>query len=99
MNKNVKYLWCVIDVFTKYAWIKPLKEKTVLNAFIQITNESYCKPNILWVEGREFFNILVQEWQENNDILMDSTHYEGTSVIAEKFTNTLKAKIYKKNES
>ena len=62
MNKNIKYLWCVIDVFTKYAWIEPLKEKTVLNAFIRITNESYCKPNILWVDqGREFFNILVQE--------------------------------------
>ena len=35
MNKNVKYLLCVIDVFTKYAWVKPLKDKkgkTVFNA-------------------------------------------------------------------
>ena len=46
-KKNVKYL-CVIDVFTKYAWVKPLKErkgKTVLNAFIEIVNESNRKPN------------------------------------------------------
>ena len=46
-NKNVKYL-CVIDVFTKYARVKPLKErkgKTVLNAFIEIVNESNRKPN------------------------------------------------------
>ena len=46
-NKNVKYL-CVIDVFTKYAWVKPLKErkgKTVLNAFIEIVNETNRKPN------------------------------------------------------
>ena len=28
-NKNVKYLLCVIDVFTKYAWVKPLEEKKV----------------------------------------------------------------------
>ena len=28
-NKNVKYLLCVIDVFTKYAWVKPLKDKNV----------------------------------------------------------------------
>ena len=38
-NKSVKYLLCVIDVFTKYAWVKPLKDKkgkTVLNAFIEI---------------------------------------------------------------
>ena len=26
-NKNVKYLLCVLDVFTKYAWAKPLKGK------------------------------------------------------------------------
>ena len=28
-NKNVKYLLCVIDVFTKYTWVKPLKDKKV----------------------------------------------------------------------
>ena len=38
----------------------------------------------------------MQEWLENNDILMYSTHNEGTSVIAERFIKTLKAKIYKK---
>ena len=43
-----------IDVFTKYAWVKPLndkKGKTVLNTFIEIVNESNCKPNKLWVMG------------------------------------------------
>ena len=42
-NQNVKYLLFVIDVFTKYAWAKPLKvnkSKTVLNVFIKIVNES-----------------------------------------------------------
>ena len=51
-KKNVKYLLCVMDVFTKYAWVKPLKGKkgkTVLNAFIKIVNESNGKPNKLWV--------------------------------------------------
>ena len=41
-NKNVKYLLRAIDVFTKYAWVKPLKDKkdkTVLNVFIEIVNE------------------------------------------------------------
>ena len=55
-NKNVKYLLCVIDVFTKYGWVKPVKEKrgkTFFNAFIEIVNESNRKPNKLWVdEGR-----------------------------------------------
>ena len=38
-NRNIKCSLCVIDVFTKYAWVKPLKDrkgKTVLNAFIEI---------------------------------------------------------------
>ena len=57
-NKNIKYLLLVIDVFTKYAWVKPLKDKkgkTILNAFIEIVNESNCNPNKLWVnQGIEF---------------------------------------------
>ena len=49
-NKNVKYLLCVIDVFTRYAYVKPLKNKkgkTILNAFIEIVNESNRKPNVM----------------------------------------------------
>ena len=73
-SKNNKYLLCVIDVFTKYAWVKPLKDKkgkTVLNVFIKIVNESNRKPNKLWVDqGTEFYNKLMQEWLDNNDILM-----------------------------
>ena len=57
-NENVKYLLCVIGVFTKYAWVKPLKDKkgkTVLNYVIEIVNESNRKLNKLWVDqGRNF---------------------------------------------
>ena len=99
-NKRVKYLLCVIDIFTRYAWVKALKDKkgkTVLNAFIEIVKESNRKPNKLWVDqGREFYNKFNQEWLDNNDILMYSTHNEGKSVIAERFIKTLKSKIYKK---
>ena len=48
-NENAKYLLCVI-FFNKYAWVKPLKDKkgkTVLNAFIEIVNESNRKRNRL----------------------------------------------------
>ena len=52
-NKNIGYLLFVIDIFTKCARVKPLKDKkdkTVLNAFIEILNESNRKPNKLWVD-------------------------------------------------
>ena len=68
------------------------KCKTVLNAFIEILNEFNRSPNKLWVDqGREFYNKLIQEWLDNNDFLMHSTHNEGQSVIAERFTKTLKS--------
>ena len=69
--------------------------KTVLNAFIEIVNDSNQKPSKLWVDqGRELYNQLIQEWLDN--ILMQSAYNEGKSVIAERFIKTLKAKIYKK---
>ena len=52
-NENVKYLLCAIDVFSKYAWVKTLKDKTgkpFLNVFIEIVIESNRKPNKLWVD-------------------------------------------------
>ena len=96
-------IYWVIDVSTKYAWVKPLKDKKgkkVFNAFIEIVNESNRKPRKLWVDqGIEFYNKLMQEWLENNDILLYSAHNEGKSVIAERFIKTLKAKIYIKKDS
>ena len=61
-NQNVKYLYFVIDIFIKYAWVKALKDKNdeaVFNAFIKIVNKSNCQPNKSWVDqGRECYNKL-----------------------------------------
>ena len=79
--------------------VKPLKNKkgkTVVNVFLEIVNESNRKPKKLWVDqGIELYNKLLQEWLDNNDVLMYSTHNEGESVINERFIKTKKAKIYK----
>ena len=45
---------------------------------------------------REFYNKLMLEWLDNNDILMYSTHNEDDSVIAEIFMKTLRLKSSKK---
>ena len=88
---------CIIDVFTKYACIKPLKDKTVLNAFKEIVNDTNREPNKSWFDQeREFYNKIRQEWLDTNDILMYFTHNQGKSVNAERFVKTLKSKIYKK---
>ena len=50
----------MIDVFTKYARIKPLKNKkakTVLHGFVEIANKSERKPNELLVYQEKLFYI------------------------------------------
>ena len=60
--KNVRYLLRAIDFSTKHAWVKSLKDKKVkpvLNAFIEILNESSLQPNKLLVDqGREFYKLM-----------------------------------------
>ena len=54
INKNVKYILCVIDVLPNMHELplKDKKPKTVAHGFIEIVNESKCKPNKLWVDQR-----------------------------------------------
>ena len=82
----------------KYAWVIPLKHKkgiTITNAFQKILKESNYKPNKIWVDkGSEFYNGSMKSWLEKSAIGMYSTHNEGKSVVAERFTKSLKNKIY-----
>ena len=96
-NKGIRFLLCVIDIFSKYAWLFPLKNKkgiTITNAFQKISKESNRKPNKIWVhKGSEFYNRSMKSWLETNDIEMYSMHNEGKSVIAERFIRTLRIKL------
>ena len=95
-NKGFRFLLCVIDIFSKYAWVVPLKDKkgiSIVNA-----NKIWVdrKPNKIWVDkGSEFYNNSFKKWLKDNDIEMYSVHNEGKSVVAERFIRTLKNKIYK----
>ena len=59
-NKGFRFLLCVIDIFSKYAWVVPLKDKkgvSIVNAFKKILKESNGKPNKIWVDkGSQFYN-------------------------------------------
>ena len=98
-NKGIKYLLCVIDLFSKYAYVVPLKDKkgvSIFNAFQSILNKSKRKPNKIWVNrGSEFYNASFKKWLQDHDIVMYSKNNEGKSVVAERFIRTLKSKIYK----
>ena len=71
-NKEIKYLLCAIDLFSKYAWVSPIKDKkgiTITNAFQKILKESNCKPNKIWVDKEsEFCNSSFKKWLKDNDV-------------------------------
>ena len=98
-NKGIRFLLCVIDIFSKCTWVVPLKDKkgvSIVTAFHSILKQSNRKPNKIWVEkGSEFYNASFKKWLQDNDIVMYSTNNEGKSVVAERFIRTLKSKIYK----
>ena len=98
-NKGTRFLLCVIDIFSKYVWVVPLKDKkgiSIVKAFQIILKQSNKKPNKTWVDkGSEFYNAYFKKWLLDNNIVMYSTHNEGKSVVAERFIRTLKSKIYK----
>ena len=99
LNKGFRFLLCIIDIYSKYAWVIPLKDKksvSIVNAFQKIVKESDRKPNKIWVDkGSEFYNDFLKKSLKDNDIEMYSVHNEGKSVVAERFIRTLKNKIYK----
>ena len=76
-NKGIRYLFCAIDLFSKYAWVVPLKDKkgiTIVTAFQSILNSSKRKPSKICVDqGSEFYNSSFQKWLKDNDIEMYST--------------------------
>ena len=65
-NKGIRYLLCAIDLFSKYAFVVPVKDKkgtTIVNAFQNVLNNSKRKPNKIWVdEGSEFYNNVFKKW-------------------------------------
>ena len=97
-NKVFRFLLCVIDIYSKYAWVIPLNYKkgiTVTNAFQKILHESNRKPNKIWVgKGSKFYNRSMKSFLQNNNIKMYSMHNEWKSFIAERFVRILKKKIY-----
>ena len=97
-NRGIRYLLCVIDLFSKYTWVIPLRNKkgtSIVNGFQKIISEER-KPNKIWVDqGDEFYNSSFKRFLRINNIDMYSTYNKGKSVAAEWFIRTLKNKIFK----
>ena len=83
-NKGIKNLLCAIYLFSKYAWVAPIKHKkgvSIVNAFQKIISEKR-KPNKIWVDqGSEFYNNSFKDFLKTNNTEMYSTYNEAKSVV------------------
>ena len=99
LNKGYRYLLTCIDIFSKFAWVIPLKDKkgiNVKNALQKIFKQRKCK--FLWTDrGTEFYNKQVQDLLNENNIKLYSTNNsEIKSAVVERFNRTFKNMMYKK---
>ena len=99
LNKGYRYLLTCIDIFSKYSWVIPLKDKkgiTIKNALEKIFKQR--KPKLLWTDkGKEFYNKQVQDLLNENNIKLYSTNNsEIKSAVVERFNKTFKNMMYKK---
>jgi len=96
-NSGYKYILCVIDCFTKFAWAIPLKSKTakeVANAMSKILHTR--TPKLMQLDnGKEFYNSIFDNLMIKFNIKKYSVYSTKKACIIERFNRTLKSLMYK----
>ena len=90
-NKGVNYLLTVIDVFSKFAWVVPLKQKTgplVAVALKGILKGKRTPQTFQTDAGKEFYNKHVQKTLKEYSIRHCSTSGDTKANVAERFNRT-----------
>ncbi len=97
-NKGSKYLLTIIDIFSKFGWIVPLKDKkgsSVVKAFRKVFRDSSRRPKKLWTDkGREFYNKDVRQFLSPGTELYSTDNEEKSSVV-ERWNRTMKERMFR----
>ena len=97
-NDGYRYLLVCIDVFSKYAWVVPLKNKTgpsLVEAFKIILASGRKPEKIMTDQGTEFFNRHFQALMKEKDIVLYNTYNETKASIVERLIRTLKTRMWR----
>lgn len=100
VNDGYKYILVIIDCFTRYCWLKPLKEKSAKaleKAFEDIySNDAPIPIRIQTDQGREFTNSVMKKWYEKHEILFFTTKGPGFKcAMVERLNRTLKNRLFR----
>ena len=97
-NDGVNYLLVVIDVFSKYVWVRPMKNKTarsLLEAFHSILSEGRKPEKLRTDKGTEFLNESFQQYLKEKNIHFYTANNEPKAGVVERVNRTLKSKLYR----
>ena len=98
-NKGFKYLMVVIDVFSKYAWLEPLKTKTgieITKALKKIFDKNKRSPLVIQTDkGTEFLNSHVRTLLKSRKIKLFTTFSERKASVVERLNRTLKSRMWR----
>ena len=93
-NKSYRYIFIIIDNYSKYLWAIPLKNKcsqTITNEFLNILTTSKRKPlKIESDRGTEFYNSIFQNFLKLNNIHHYSRFTDTGPSIAERVIRTIR---------
>lgn len=98
-NHGMRYMLTVIDVFSKFAWVAPVKSKdakSVSEAFAKVLFDAAPrKPRRLQTDkGKEFFNSSFEALMKRNDIQHFASESDQKAAVAERFNRTIKTRIW-----
>jgi transposase InsO family protein len=107
-NRGTRFLLCIIDIFTRQAWVRPLKSKTaqdVRDAMESIWTDREMSPQkptkpyasitMATDKGKEFLNSTVQQWFQQRGIHHFTLQGDHKAAIVERFQRTLKDRLHR----
>jgi len=98
-NDDIKYLLFVIDVFSRYLWVEPLKDKSaneVAGGFDAILGDTTRHPRRLRTDAAtDFTSNTFQKLLKGENISHFVTHSEKQANYVERVIQTMKKKIFR----
>lgn len=100
LNDDYGMILTCVDVFSRFAWARPLKSKSAeevkaaIESIVKANNKE--TPRHLWTDqGKEFYNAKLTAWRKKNDVGLYSTYGPHKSAIVERFNRTLKTNMWR----
>lgn len=97
-NHGYRYILTVIDIFSRYAWCRPLRNKkaeSVVGAFDDIFQEGRIPKRIQTDQGKEFHNTIVKDFLKKHDVDLFFVRSPFKASLVERFNRTLKGRMWK----